>query len=179
MASGTDGGSSRASGTCAHCQGPTMKKCVGCRDAPVYNEFVPKPTFYCSPVCQRSHWAQHKSECRKLQARKTLDRAALLLQAIFYRIRLHASVLRFKSFRVEGSTIFLEGFQVDDLNTERYLRPFPLCLDGDRRVSEAVLVHMGCMEAMMYLYSFANELLTGTSPLSSVFSPSLDIDLLI
>jgi hypothetical protein len=124
-----------------------------CLETPVYDECVSKPTFYCSPVCQKADWGQHKSECRKLQARKTLVRAALLLQAIIYRIRLHASPLRFKSVRIEGSIIFLNGFQFDGLDTQRQLNPFPGCLDGDRSLFEAVLVDMGCMEAMMYVSS--------------------------
>jgi hypothetical protein len=37
-------------------------------------------------------------------------------------------------------------------------------LDGDRRLFEAVLVYMGCMEALMYLHSFAKEFLTGNKP---------------
>src|SRR5271170_3024558 len=90
-----------ASGTCTRCQRPTMNRC-GCLGAPVYDGCVSKPTFYCSPGCQKADWCQHKSECRKLQARKTLGRAALLLQAIIYRIRLHASPLQFESVCVKG-----------------------------------------------------------------------------
>ena len=168
-----------ASGTCTRCQRPTTNRCTGCLGAPVYDECVSKPTFYCSPGCQKADWRQHKSECRKLQARKTLGRAALLLQAIIYRIRLHASPLRFKSARIEGSIIYLEGFQVDILDTQRQLKPFPVCLNGDRSPLEAVLVYMGCMEAMMYLHSFAKELLVGKSTLSSIFSTELDTDLLV
>jgi hypothetical protein len=168
-----------ASGTCTRCQRPTMKRCTGCLGAPAYDECVSKPTFYCSPGCQKADWSQHKSECGKLQARKTLGRAALLLQAIIYRIRLHASPLRFKSARIEGSVIYLEGFQFDGLDTQRQLKPFPVSLDDDRRPFEAVLVYMGCMEAMMYLHSFAKELLTGKSTLSSPFPTEPDTDLLI
>ena len=168
-----------ASGTCTRCQRPTMNRCTGCLGAPVYDECVSKPTFYCSPGCQKADWRQHKSECRKLQARKTLGRATLLLQAIVYRIRLHASPLRFKSARIEGSIIYLEGFRFDGLNTQRQLKPFPVCFDGDRSPLEVVFVYMGCMEAMMYLYSFAKELLVGKSTLSSICSTELDTDLLI
>jgi MYND finger len=146
-----------------------MNRCSGCLGAPVYDECVSKPTFYCSPVCQKADWRQHKSECRKLQARKTLSRAALLLQAIIYRIRLHASPLRFKSARIEGSIIYIDGFQFDGLDTQRQLTSFPVCLNGDQSLFEAVLVYMGCMEAMMYLYRFAEELLAGKPTLSSIF----------
>jgi hypothetical protein len=156
-----DDGSKAESSACARCQRPTINRCTGCLGAPVYDECVSKPTFYCSPVCQKADWGQHKSECRKLQARKALGRAALLLQAIFYRVRLHASPLRFESIRIEGSIVSLNRFQFDGLDTQRQLKPFPICLDGDRGVFEAVLMYMGCMEAMMYLYSFAKEFLSG------------------
>ena len=88
-----------------------MNRCTRCLEAPVYDGYVSEPTFYYSPVCQKADWGQHKSKCRKLQARKTFDRAALLLQAIIYRIRLHASPSRFKSVRLKRSIISLDGFQ--------------------------------------------------------------------
>lgn len=75
---------------------------------------------------------------------------------------------------LEDPIIFLHGFQFEGL--DRLLKPFPVFLDGDRSVAEAVLVYMGCVEAMMYLYSFAEKLLAGKSTLSSMFSPGLDID---
>ena len=62
---------------------------------------------------------------------------------------------QFKSVRIEGSNISLDGFQFDGLDTQRQLKPFPVCLGDYRSPFEAVLVFMGCMEAMMYLHSFA------------------------
>jgi len=156
-----------------------MNSCIGCLEAPVYDERVSKSTFYCSQVCQKASWGLHKSECRKLQARKTLGRAAVLLQSIIYRIQLHASPLQFKSARIEGLIIFLDGFQINGLDTQRQLKPFPVCLDDNRSLFEPVLVYMGCMEAMMYLYNFVKELLASVPTLSSLFSPEVDPDLLI
>jgi hypothetical protein len=174
-----DDGSKTASTTCARCPRHTTNRCTGCLEAPVYDEGVSEPTFYCSQVCQKAEWGQHKSECRKLQARKTLGRAAVLLQAIIYRIRLHASPLPFKSARIEGSIIFLDRFQIDGLDTQRQLKSFPVCLDDNRSLLEPVLVYMGCMETMMYLYSFFKEILASMSTLSSIYSPELDTDLLL
>ena len=174
-----DDGSKTASSTCARCRRPTTNRCTGCLEAPVYNEGISKPTLYYSQVCQKADWGQHKSEYRKLQARKTLGRAAVLLQAIIYRIRLHASPLRFKSARVKGSIIFLDGFQINGLDAQRQLKPFPVCLDDNRSLFEPVLVYIGCMEAMMYLYSFVKELLAGISTLSSTYFPELKTNLLI
>lgn len=75
--------------------------------------------------------------------------------------------------------MFLDGFQISGLDTERHLKPFSVCLGDNRSLLEPVLVYMGCMEAMMYLYVFVKELLAGMSTLSSIYSPELDADLLI
>ena len=100
----------------------------------------------------------------------------MLLQAIIYRIRLHASTLRFKSLRLEGSTIFVDGFQFASQSHSResgqVLKPFPVPLDGDRSLAEAVSVFMGCMEAMAYLHGFAKELMTGKPIIPPMFSRS-------
>lgn len=165
-----DDGSKAASGACTRCQKPTINRCSGCREAPVYDERVSKPTFYCNTICQKADWSQHKSECKKLQARKTLDRAARLLQAIMYRIRLHASPIQFKSIHLEGSIIFLHGYEADGSGTRRQLNPFAVSFNGDRNLFEAGLVYMGCREAMMYLQGFAKELLVGKLRLSFLFS---------
>ncbi len=90
---------------------------------------------------------------------------------------MHASPLRFKSVRLEGSTIFLDGFQINGL--ERLLKPFPACWDGLRNLAEAVIISIGYMEAIVYLYSFAEELLAGKPTLLPIFSSELDTDLLI
>ncbi|RDL37479.1 uncharacterized protein BP5553_04912 [Venustampulla echinocandica] len=76
-----------------------------------------------------------------------------------YKIRLYASPLRFKSVRVESSTIYLDQFQFDVTAGQQYLKPFPVCLEVDQGLFGAVLVYMGYTEAMMYLYSFAKDFL--------------------
>lgn len=91
---------------------------------------------------------------------------------------MHASPLQFKSLCTEGSIILLEGVKLDGLDPKRQLNPFPVCFDGDQSLFEATLVHMGCMEAMMYLQSFANELLVG-KPFFMVYIPGPGTDLLI
>ena len=169
-----EGESKKASGTCASCQRLTTHMCAGCLEAPLYDERFTEPTFYCNPECQKADWTQHKSKCKKLQARKSLGRAAMLLQAIFYRIRLRASTLRFKSLRLAGSTIFLDDFQFasefHSRESGQALKPFPVPLDGDRSLAEAVLVYMGSMEAMAYLHGFAKELMTGKPITPPMFS---------
>lgn len=145
---------------CASCQRPASTKCSGCLDAPVY-EKVSKPTFYCNKVCQQADWDHHKSDCRRLQERKKLQRAAILLQAIYHRIRIHASTMWFDKMVVNGSKVTLHGYRPGIVNTTRHLNPFQLSLDGckDREAIEATLTFMGCMESLMYLYHFTNDLL--------------------
>src|SRR6266576_2206723 len=48
-----DDGSKTASGTCTCCQRPAMNRCTGCLEAPVYDECVSRPTFYCSQVARK------------------------------------------------------------------------------------------------------------------------------
>ncbi|KAF1831122.1 hypothetical protein BDW02DRAFT_506022 [Decorospora gaudefroyi] len=96
---------------CTHCRGPAARRCTGCLVAPDYDEKPSAPSFYCSIDCQKAEWPQHQTDCRKLQARKSLNRAASLLQAIVYKIRMHTTVLQITSAHVEGTTIRLNGTQ--------------------------------------------------------------------
>lgn len=50
----TDNGSKTASGTFARYQRPTMNRCTGCLEAPIYDKCVAKPTFYCRPALLES-----------------------------------------------------------------------------------------------------------------------------
>lgn len=147
-------------GTCGRCERSTPKKCLGCLEAPNYTGHDSETTFYCDSTCQKADWEHHKSKCRQLQVRKTLRRAALLLKAVFYRIRLHAHPLVFKTLRLDGSSILLEGPH-PFARSKRLLKPFPVRLDSEEGPAEAVLAYEGCAVAMMYLQSFAEELLSG------------------
>jgi MYND finger len=171
--------SSPDSGACAHCHKQSTKKCTGCLGAPIYGKAT-AVTFYCSKDCQVADRLRHKSECRKLQARKSLARAAQLLQGIFYRIRMHAypkqmDVVQFDSMYVEGSTIYLPSPEARGvLQRPPTLRQFPISFEGDKDQShvEAVLTYSGCTEVLLYLHNFAKALLGGefTFSLSVQFS---------
>lgn len=57
-----------------------LNSCAGCLNAPSYGGDVPRPAvYYCSAQCQRSHWRTHKTECKVLQTRRCIHRAALVL----------------------------------------------------------------------------------------------------
>ena len=78
-----------------------------------------------------------------------------------YNIRMYESSLRFKSVRVESSTIYPDQFQFDVTPRQQYLKPFPASLDVDQSLFHAVLVYMGYMKAIIYLENFVKEFLAG------------------
>ena len=157
----SDEGSTKTSGTCAGCQVSTKIRCSACLDGPLYDDCIPKPSFYCSTACQKAGWGQHKSVCRALQARKSLFRARQLLQAIVYRIQLHVSPYRSKRVRVDGSAVILEHDKPSHYEWERQLERFPVCLKDNQGLFEAGLVFGSGTEAMIYLHGFSKELLKG------------------
>ncbi|OJJ29988.1 hypothetical protein ASPWEDRAFT_73356 [Aspergillus wentii DTO 134E9] len=149
---------------CARCQKPATTRCTGCVDAPVYEEILSKNTFYCSAACQKEDWDSHKTTCKALKARKTLKRAASLLQEIFYAIREQANMLRYSVAKCTGSIVHLSGDQYGGGCPEQRLMPFSgitMTGDFDKDVYNGVLAYASCVEVMVYLCGFAKELLFG------------------
>ena len=158
---------------CIRCRGSTARRCTGCLEAPIYDEESLVSTFYCGVDCQKADWSRHKSGCRKLQARKSLNRAALLLQAIIYRTRMHTTTLQITSAHVEGMTIHLNGSHPDPSCTQ-HMKPFPVHVFEDRAILESALVYAACKEAMVFLYEITMDLLGGqTTHDSSQTNPLL------
>jgi hypothetical protein len=158
---------------CICCRSPTTKRCIGCLGAPDYDNNPSMSTFYCSFECQKSDWPRHRTECRKLQARKSLSRVASLLQAIIYKIKLHATTLEITSVHVEGTTVYLNGPLPNPLCALQ-MKPFPVHLFENQAILESALVYTTCMETMVFLYSFTTELLRSQVPLSELH-PTLTI----
>ncbi|KAB8278165.1 hypothetical protein BDV30DRAFT_234111 [Aspergillus minisclerotigenes] len=151
----------RSAGICAHCQTPATKRCSGCRGAAEYDKVTPEPTFYCSSACQTQHWGEHKVKCKQLQARKSLSRAATLLQAILYRIRLHAHTVQSTKAHVDGSRVILRHAKEDKSKAYRPLGPLFLKLKGgDQRVFDAIVMMGSCTEAIVFLYVFVRDILS-------------------
>lgn len=120
-----------ASGICARCRRPILYRCTRCLEARVYDECVLKPTFYCSPVCQKADWGQHKSQYRKL--------------------RLHASPLRFKSIQVGTSRRF------DNISRQVFVRW--LCDRSLLEIVLMYIRCMKAIIYLLrYLYSYLNNL---------------------
>jgi hypothetical protein len=174
------GDGSKTPSNCIICQEPATRRCTGCLETRRYHERVLKPTIYCSPTCQQNDWIQHKPTCKKLQARRALGRAALLLQAIIYRIRLHALPFKFDKYHIGELGMFLDGYDVPPIEELHYLKPFPIHLVDNPRAMEAISVFKGCTEAMVYLHSFAKELLTGKALLCCpILYPRLNANILL
>ncbi|TAQ90750.1 hypothetical protein B7494_g924 [Chlorociboria aeruginascens] len=144
--------------TCSRCQSPATHRCVGCEEAPIYDKGISEPMYYCSPECQEADWGQHKLHCKKLQLRKILGRAAVLLPATIGRIRLHAWPEKYRSVRIEDLMIVLDSFQRAGLDVEQALEASTIDNPG---LLEPVLVYLGCSEAMIYLCGFAKAFFTG------------------
>lgn len=153
-----------AIGNCIHCHSPATEKCSGCSEAPGYGNSLPVPAFYCSFGCQKSDWGRHRTECRNLQARKSLSRAAFLLQSILYKIKLQATTLDITSVQVEGTTVYLTGPLPSPLCAQQ-LKPFPAHLFEDQAILESALVYTACMEGMVFLNDYTAKLLQGQNPL--------------
>ncbi|KAE8406207.1 hypothetical protein BDV37DRAFT_243410 [Aspergillus pseudonomiae] len=154
--------SSSTTGNCAHCQSPATKRCSGCSGAPEYDDEIPGPTLYCSSACQTQDWVEHRAKCKQLQARKSLSRAANLLQAILYRIRLRAHGVTSATAHVDGSRVILCPAKEEQ---EEVYRPLgPLCVDlegGDQRAFDAIVMVSSCTEAVVYLFVFVRDILSG------------------
>ncbi len=153
---------------CKHCGSSTGKRCSGCAGAPAHGEQAATPTFYCDIECQKADWHRHKTECRKLQARNSLSRAAELLQSIFYKIRMQATTLPFTSVHVENNTIHLKADTAGSYSDQQ-IGPFPVHLFQDSAIAESALMYFSSMDAMVYLYSFAAELLPSLNPVPASY----------
>lgn len=158
-------------GLCAKCGTETTNRCSGCQNALRYTtnpaEFNSKPdshsTFFCSPGCQRAIWPSHKAECKTLQARKELLRAAELLQGIMLKIRRHATMVQFNDINVEkvnGVTKVVLQSAGHHPSDRRMLKEYPdLPKDMDEGLVKGLWLHCACLASKLYLFRFAKELL--------------------
>jgi len=74
-------------------------------------------------------------------------------------------MLNIMSVHVEDTTVYLVGPLPNPLCPQQ-MKPFPVHLFKNQAILESALVYRTCMEAMVFLYSFAIELLQGQTPLS-------------
>ncbi|KAF6807997.1 set domain-containing protein 5 [Colletotrichum sojae] len=164
-----DGG---GGGHCYHCQKPTARQCGGCSGAPAYDLDSPAAQiFYCSSDCQRVDWTRHKKECQAMQTRKSLLRAATLLEAIMVRIRKNAYPINLTSIEHESdTTVTIAGSVAPTENgagQSQFGQPLPTDLDVFRQHPELfkpVCLSGGGAEAFLYLCNVIKDMFLDTSP---------------
>ncbi|KAK8219903.1 hypothetical protein M8818_000318 [Zalaria obscura] len=66
--------------SCKVCEKHATNRCGGCAGAPD----VTDDSVYCSVKCQKADWAKHRAECKVLQSRKAIYRAAEMLKYLFH-----------------------------------------------------------------------------------------------
>ena len=162
MASKQTSGSANTSGRCTLCNTETAKTCSGCLGAPVYDEATASRTPYCSPKCQREDWGRHKTECKQLQVRKSLRRAATVLKENLRQIRKNAYPLYGNVDRQDNGKIIVDTPDADKSNPSTHLQPFPEIPGDDQGRLDAVLLHCKGAEAMVYLCNLSRGLFDGT-----------------
>jgi hypothetical protein len=148
---------------CAHCQKAATKSCGGCLGAPAYDSNPSKPMLYCSSECQKDGWSRHKASCQSLQARISLYRAAMLLQAIMCRVRRNAYPLLVDSIQFDGTSITLGVSKTNEKGPQQRLYPFPVQLTTEGDLLDALLLHSASTDAMVYLHGVAKRLFNGRS----------------
>lgn len=157
----TDEAKESGGNLCSRCSTPTSNRCGGCSGAPVYNHNPVPHTFYCSNDCQRAGWDRHKRECKALQARKSLVRAATILQEIMYRIRKNAYPITVSSVQHDAGRIAINSPEEEDPDRSPGLQPFPADLVKDADLLRPICLHACGVEAKIYLSSFVPDLLHG------------------
>lgn len=149
---------SSSTSKCATCGTDASKRCAGCMDAPEYESGDSTDIMYCSRDCQKSHWASHKIQCKGLQQRKKLLRAAIVLKAALLIYREATYDIDLTKVDFEGGTLRL--FQKQRPITAQSNRgPFPSHLVANNKYKEAVLAHNSCTTAMALLGRLTRKLL--------------------
>ncbi|KAB8222321.1 hypothetical protein BDV33DRAFT_201575 [Aspergillus novoparasiticus] len=101
--------------------------------------------------------------CKRVQARKSLSRAATFLQAILYQIRLHAHIFQFANAHIDGSKVTLSDIQNDKSKAFQPLKAVWMNIQsGDYQcVFDGIVMMNACTEAVMFLYGFVRPILSG------------------
>jgi len=130
-------------------------ECVDRRD----DQAVLSPAFYCSKVCQKSHWSQHKLLCKTVNATTRLYRAGELLQRMFYDFR--RAAFDFDITRAEpqeGGKLAI--YQPDYSSDHASLYRFPGHLINDPQDQKSLLAHLSCNEPPGLLLQLITKLMS-------------------
>jgi len=140
--------------------------CAGCHQAPNTDGTSHVSVRYCTRECQKAHWVSHRTECKNLQARKALFRAAWLLQKIWYTVRRESFDNDLVSAEeVNGELLIHEG-NYDLKSTKRengFYREFPDAIFKNKQDAEASLNLLYCTDSVSHMYMVNHWLLKGKS----------------
>ena len=140
--------------------------CAGCHQAPNTDGSPHVSARYCTNECQKAHWPSHRAECKNLQARKALFRAAWLLQKIWYTVRRESFDNDLVSAEeVNGELLIREG-NYDVESTKRkhgFYREFPDAIFKNKQDGETCLNLLYCTDSLSHMYMVNHWLLKGKS----------------
>lgn len=133
-------------------------RCSGCIGAPEYESGDGPNTAYCDRDCQREHWNSHKAQCKMLQQRKKLLRAAKILKAALLTYREATYDVDLTGVHYKNGVLLLHQNQ-RSISTRAKRGPFPNHLVANTQHKEAVLAHNSCTTAMALLGRLTRKLL--------------------
>ncbi|KAI5272559.1 Palmitoyltransferase akr1, ankyrin repeat-containing protein akr1 [Aureobasidium subglaciale] len=150
---------------CTNCAKLNAKAhCAGCHQAPNMDGTPRTDVRYCSKQCQKTHWSAHRIECKNLQARKALFRAAWLLQKIWYAVRRESfDNCVVKAEEVDGELLIHEGdYSLEPTKRDLgFYREFPDAIFKDKQDADTCLNLLYCTDSLSHMYMVSSWLLKG------------------
>jgi hypothetical protein len=144
---------------CQICDKPATSMCGGCQSA-TYSH------YYCSKVCQKQDWPNHKIFCSDLKVERVLIRASTILQAAYLKFR--ENTWNMPIVKIEdcggGELIIHRGSD----NDKDYFLPFPAHLMKTTAIKNQVLCTSMCSESIAWMHETIAGLLSG-----NIHPPSL------
>ncbi|THV81311.1 hypothetical protein D6D29_05474 [Aureobasidium pullulans] len=151
---------------CTNCGNFNAKAhCAGCHKAPNIDGTPRIDVRYCTRECQKAHWSAHRVECKNLQARKALFRAAWLMQKIWHTVRRESfDNCVVKSEQIDGELLIHEGdYNLEPTKREAgFYREFPDHIFENEQDAESCLNLLYCTDSLSHMYMINSWLLKGT-----------------
>tara|TARA_R110002003_G_scaffold110_5_gene9295 strand:+ start:7427 stop:7861 length:435 start_codon:yes stop_codon:yes gene_type:complete len=132
---------------CALCNKPAALTCSRCRAA-----------TYCSAVCQKAHWREHKQTCNTANLDQTVHRAGALLQKLVLIWCEHAQTKNITSIQDTGAHLLLRQ---GPCRPDQFY-PFPRHLVKDEAQKKMALTVSMCSESLAYFADILSQMLKGT-----------------
>ncbi|KAL8995981.1 MAG: hypothetical protein Q9169_004397 [Polycauliona sp. 2 TL-2023] len=165
----------------------------GCLNAPPYLEDTAPATCYCSAVCQKYHWTQHKDRCKLLQRRKMLHRAAKVIQELYYillrktwiisiekvdRVDKHTLFVHTNDRGLSGKKFILRDFSPGDVSASDELVALTMNKCNSSLVTMERSIQLILKEIMPFIFEISTVALNRTMWAAVVFSDgTFDFDI--